>query len=259
MPARADVAAGQAPLLGRDHVHAAGREHGEVGLHGRVLPHLGVHGGAHDHRGGGGHQRGGQQVVGQAGGVAGQQVGGCSPRRHHHQPSHARPSRVWGMGATPRPAQTGLGRFGSEARRQVASPDEPGRTLGQHRCHVDSGVDQATADLDRLVGGDAGGHTEHHERMVSCVTVQLLPPMARSRLCHGHSPQRRSRPGTGRGADVICYGGLGSSRRRWPFCAHGGLDGQLRPSARRPGRLAPSSRARAAASARASSSGSGRE
>ena len=38
--------------------------------------------------------------------------------------------------------------------------DEVERALGEHRDHVGAGVDEATAHLDRLVGGDAPGHAE---------------------------------------------------------------------------------------------------
>ena len=66
----------------------------------RVLPHLGVHGRADQHRGPGGQQRGGEQVVGQAGGVA-SRAGGRWPG----PPRPGRPpgrGAVWGMGE-PRP------------------------------------------------------------------------------------------------------------------------------------------------------------
>ena len=46
----ADVAAGEAARLGVDHVHAAPAQRGEVLLHRRVLPHLGVHRGRDEHR-----------------------------------------------------------------------------------------------------------------------------------------------------------------------------------------------------------------
>ena len=81
--ARALVAAGQAADAGLDHVDAAAAQHGQVVLHGRVLPHLGVHGRAHDDRRPGGQQGGGEQVVGDAGGVGAEHPGGG--RRHHDE------------------------------------------------------------------------------------------------------------------------------------------------------------------------------
>ena len=61
------VAAGQTADAGLDHVDAAAAQHRQVVLHGRVLPHLGVHGRADHHRAPGGQQRGREQVVGDAG------------------------------------------------------------------------------------------------------------------------------------------------------------------------------------------------
>ena len=75
-PARPGVAPGQPPG-GRGHdVHATLAERGDVGLGGRVVPHLGVHGRRHDDRAAGGEQHVGEQVVGLAGRGAREQVGG---------------------------------------------------------------------------------------------------------------------------------------------------------------------------------------
>ena len=74
-PARADVAAGEAARRGLDHVDAAAPEGGQVVLHRGVLPHLGVHGRADQDRRPGGEQRGGEQVVGDAGGVGAEHPG----------------------------------------------------------------------------------------------------------------------------------------------------------------------------------------
>ena len=68
-PAGADVAAREAAVLGLEHVHAAPAQRREVLLHRRVLPHLGVHRRAHEHRRARGEQRRGEQVVGDAGRV----------------------------------------------------------------------------------------------------------------------------------------------------------------------------------------------
>ena len=58
-----DVATGEAPLVRTDDLDATGRQHLDVLLHRRLLPHLGVHGGADDHRRPGGEERGGQEVA----------------------------------------------------------------------------------------------------------------------------------------------------------------------------------------------------
>ena len=64
------------PDAGLEDLDAALAQGGDVGPGGRVLPHLGVHRRGEQHRAAGGEQRGGQQVVGQPVGGAGQQVGG---------------------------------------------------------------------------------------------------------------------------------------------------------------------------------------
>ena len=69
-PARADVAARQTAGRGLDDVDAPAPQRGQVVLRRRVLPHLGVHGRAdHDGRTGG-EEGGGEEVVGDARGVA---------------------------------------------------------------------------------------------------------------------------------------------------------------------------------------------
>ena len=64
-------------------MHAARPQGGHVGDGGGVLPHPHVHGRRHQHRLVGGQQHGGGEVVGEAGGHAGEQVGGGG--RHHDQ------------------------------------------------------------------------------------------------------------------------------------------------------------------------------
>ena len=71
------------------------------------------------------------------------------------------PNRVCGMGEASSHSPVWAG---SEPRAsKVALPDEPGGPLGQDRRHVHAGIDQLSAHLDRLVGGDAGRHAEDHE------------------------------------------------------------------------------------------------
>ena len=78
-----DVTAGEAPALGIDHVHAAAPQRREVVLHRGVLPHLGVHRRRHQHRRARREQRGGEQVVGDAGRVLAERLGGA--RRDHDE------------------------------------------------------------------------------------------------------------------------------------------------------------------------------
>jgi hypothetical protein len=79
----ADVAAGQPPGLGIDNVYAPAAQQGQVVLHRRVFPHLGVHGRGQQDGGPGGQQGGREEVVGDAGRVVADDPG--RGRRHHHE------------------------------------------------------------------------------------------------------------------------------------------------------------------------------
>ena len=80
-PPLARVAARKPPALGRDDLDAPALEGGQVVPNRGVLPHLGVHGRAQDHRRPRRQQRGTQEIVGEPGGVAGDGVRGG---RHDH-------------------------------------------------------------------------------------------------------------------------------------------------------------------------------
>ena len=131
-------------------------QHGQVVLHRRVLPHLGVHRRADHDRRPGGEQGGGEQVVGDAGGVGAEQAGGG--RAHHDEVGRLAEAGVRdGVGAR----RTARSRTGSDASAEnVVSPTKRVRPLGQDGHDVGAGVDQAAADLDGLVGGDAAGDAE---------------------------------------------------------------------------------------------------
>ena len=74
--AGADHAAGQIAGSGLDDAHAALAQHFKIGLGGRMVPHVDVHGRSnHDRRSGGEIQRG-EKVVGDAVSELGQDVGG---------------------------------------------------------------------------------------------------------------------------------------------------------------------------------------
>ena len=95
-PALAGVPAGQPPALGRDDLDAAPLQGGQVVAHRRVLPHLGVHGRADQHRRPGGQQRGARGGRRRARRRSGR---GCAPspaRPRRGRP--AGPSRVCGIG-----------------------------------------------------------------------------------------------------------------------------------------------------------------
>ena len=101
--AGADVAAGQAAGLGLDDVHATGAQQAQVVLHRRVLPHLGVHGRAHEHRRPGGEQHVGEQVVADPAGVEAEHAGGG--RGHHARGRRSARGGCAGSGAA-RPRAT---------------------------------------------------------------------------------------------------------------------------------------------------------
>ena len=145
-----DVAPGQPALLRGHHVHAPAAQGGQVVLHGGVLPHLGVHGRAHHHRGPGGEHGGGEQPVGDAGRVAAEEAG----RGRHDQDQIGALAQLGvgdgvGLGPqaplapAPRPAprtsprprsgwrhRSGRGRRGRRRRRGGGTP----RPLCRRRC-----------------------------------------------------------------------------------------------------------------------------
>jgi hypothetical protein len=167
------VAAGQPAGLGRHHDHAPPAQHGQVVLHGRVLPHLGVHGRRDDHRRPGGEQGGGQQVRGDAGRVRAEQAG--AGRGDHDGVGRLPEAGVRDrVGPVP---ERGLRRLGGQ-RVERGRADEAGGRAGQDRGDVGPGVDEAPAHLHRLVGGDPAGDAEDD-------------PAAGQ---HGVAPTRRRRP-----------------------------------------------------------------
>jgi hypothetical protein len=155
-PARAQVTAREPPGLRVDDVDAAPPQRREILLDRGVLPHLGVHRGRDQHRRARREERRGQQVVGDAGGVLAEQL--RRRGRDDDQVGRLTEARVRdGLG---RVEQRGAGRLRRErGERQLA--DEAERVAGEHRGDVGARVDQAPADLDRLVGGDPAADAEH--------------------------------------------------------------------------------------------------
>ncbi len=74
--AGAGHAAGEIAGVGIYEVHTAAAQEGDVGLGGRVIPHVDVHGGGDDDRSFGGEEQGGEEVVGEAVGHLREDVGG---------------------------------------------------------------------------------------------------------------------------------------------------------------------------------------
>jgi hypothetical protein len=131
-------------------VHAPAGQGGQVVLHGRVLPHLGVHGRAHHHGRLGGQQGGGEQVAGDARGVAADDPGGR--RDDDDQVGRLPQARVrYGVGVAEQLGVDALGGQGGE--RGLAH--EAQRALRHHRDDMGPSVHEAAADVDRLVRRDA--------------------------------------------------------------------------------------------------------
>ena len=157
----AHVAAREPTGLRVDHVHAATAQGGQVLLHRGVLPHLGVHRRSDQHRGPGGEQRGGEQVVGDPGRVLPEQLG--SGGRDHDQVGRLAEMGVrdhLSRGVRATREQRRARRFGGEGRKRELT-DEAQCVSGEHRHHVGAGIDEAPADVDGLVRGDASRHAEH--------------------------------------------------------------------------------------------------
>ena len=143
------VAAGQAADGGLDDVHAAAAQGGEVVLHGRVLPHLGVHGRADDDR----RRVASRVAVSRSSEMPAaylpstRAVAGATTMR-----SAAWPRRVCGMGSALVPQRVWAG---SEPRAEkVTAPTKRVASSVRTGLHVGAGVDEPAAHLDRLVGGD---------------------------------------------------------------------------------------------------------
>ena len=133
------------PSAGSMTRHAALAQRGDVGLGGGVLPHLGVHRRGEDHRAAGGQQRVGEQVVGQAVGGLGQQVGGGRAR-----PRPGRPTGRSGRAGTSWTSLPDLGRDRlAGQRRPGRRADELQRRRGRYDGDVVAGLGEPAQQLAR--------------------------------------------------------------------------------------------------------------
>ena len=182
-PALAGVGAGEPADGGLEDDDAAAAQGGDVGLGGGVLPHLGVHRGREDDRAAGGEQGVGEQVVGEAVGGPGQQVGGgrgdddevgllAEPHVRHLV------DVVPDLGGDRLAGQRGPG----------GRADEVQRGCGGHDADVVAGLGEQAQQLARLVGGDAAAR--RRGRPAACHVTRV----ARHRLA-GQTPARRALPG----------------------------------------------------------------
>ena len=164
----------QLPFLRADQLHPTLAEPRGVLLRRRVLPHADVHRRRGEHRAAEGEHRLREHAVGEAVRELGERVRG--QRRNHQQVSldevrveiarHLAPRER--LERLRRDERLGLGR--QERRDVVPVPD------------------QETAELARLVGGDATGHTEDHARHGDIVPRRtsaraITPSGTRTRSC----------------------------------------------------------------------------
>ncbi len=160
-PPLAGVHAGQAPHRRVDDHGAAAAQRRHVLLGGRVLPHLGVHGGGEDDRAPGGEQCVRQQVVGEAVGGLREHVGGGGGDDDQVGPLPDADVRDL---VDVRPD---LGRDGVAGERGPGrGADEVQRGLRRDDPHVVPRLGQSPQQLTGLVRGDATADPQHDLRLV---------------------------------------------------------------------------------------------
>ncbi len=179
-PALAGVDAGEPADGGLDDDGAAAAERGHVLLGGRVLPHLGVHGGREDDRAAGGQERVGEQVVGEAVGGLGEHVGRGG--RDDHQVGVLADADVrYLVDVVPDLRRDRVAGQGGPGR----GADEVQRGGGGHHADVVARLREPSQQLTGLVGGDAAADPQNDPRLVH----RLSPD---SKTWHTHeTPQAR--------------------------------------------------------------------
>ena len=159
-PALAGVDAGEAAHGGLDDDGSPAAQRRDVLLGGGVLPHLGVHGRCEDDRTAGGEERVGEQVVGEAVGRPGEQVGGGGGDDDQ-------------VGGLPDPYVRHLVDIGPDLggdgvpgeRRPGRRADELKRRGGRYDPYVMAGLGQPPQQLARLVRGDPARDPQHDPRL----------------------------------------------------------------------------------------------
>ena len=146
-------------------------------------PHLGVHGGGHQHRGAGHQQGGGEQVIGTTGRGAGQQVRGGRGDDDEIGTLAGRDMR------DTRYIGEDVGRDGVPGQRLPGgSADELQRTGGRDDSDVGSACTQPADQLTRLVGRDPAANAEDHPRHQGRGGRRRAIDLHRIRTGSGHSP-----------------------------------------------------------------------
>jgi len=129
----------------------------DVVLHGGVLPHLGVHGRAHHHRCPRGEQRGGEQTVGDARGIAADDT--CRSGGYDHHVGRLAQRRVRDRVVLAKDRR--LHALAGQGVERCAA-HESLRRCGHHRGHMGTRVHHQPAQDHCLVRGDATAHAQYH-------------------------------------------------------------------------------------------------
>jgi hypothetical protein len=167
--ARAKFAAGHRPFVGFEHRHAVAAQRRDVAARRGMLPHPHVH-----RRGGedglvGGEQQSGCQIVGDAGGHLGHQIGGggCD----HDEIGFAAELDMAHLGLVLQVPQGRVDLTLGE-RGQSHRHDEMLAALGQHAFHADPRLAAQADQLASLIGRDAAADDEQDAfHRVTLVTV----------------------------------------------------------------------------------------
>ena len=226
-----DVPTGETPRLGHHDVHSPAPQHLDVVLHGVVLPHLGVHRWTDDDRCSRGEQRGGEQSVGDAGGVAADDTR-RSGRHDHHV------GRLAKSGVRDRVVLIEDGRLHSLAGQGIKrrTADEAQRRGGHHRYDVSVGIHHQPAQNHGLVRSDAAADAEH-----DAAPGERRPGRSRIRgslglICRVRHCRERVRLAaeSRQGQASTCAGGASPHRQTGVGRASSRGRGRLRASLRRP-------------------------
>jgi hypothetical protein len=140
-----------------DEIEAVGLQLGEIALRRRVRPHVRVHGRRHQHRFVGGEQNSGGEIVGEAGGGFGHEVGGGG--RDDDEIGLAREADVADIEFLRLIEQIGEDALADECASSERG-DEALRRFRHHHAHGDAGFFQAADQLERFVSGDAAANDE---------------------------------------------------------------------------------------------------
>ena len=140
------------PSLGPTKRDAVGLQARAVALGRGVLPHPRVHGGRDEHRLVGRDQRRGREVVGDAVGHLGHDVGGRG--RHHHDVGLLPEPDVGDLAVSGERERVGVDRLPGQGLDRERR-DEFGAGTGQDAAHVRAVLPQPPDQVEALVGGDA--------------------------------------------------------------------------------------------------------